>query len=233
MGESTPTVKGWYPDDATGGTRYWDGARWSGDIRPARRPFAASSAHRSEGWSVLTLGGVFTVILVMSFLEEPTVGGYVGMVVGILAVAGASGAVGAYLLRGQGPTTEEVEQRLKEQSKDAKARRRKANIAGALAQLGRGGARRVPEAENADPAAEQVRALRDPQTAKALQDLQKLLYTRTLTEEEFRAAKDKLLGPVPDAPDRFAQLEMLADLHRRGVLGDLEFAAAKARVLGL
>lgn len=26
-----PTAEGWYRDPATGGTRYWDGSRWSGD----------------------------------------------------------------------------------------------------------------------------------------------------------------------------------------------------------
>ena len=43
-------------------------------------------------------------------------------------------------------------------------------------------------------------------------------------------------APVEAAPaedDQMAKLEQLADLHSKGVLSDEEFAAAKAKVLGI
>jgi hypothetical protein len=41
-----------------------------------------------------------------------------------------------------------------------------------------------------------------------------------------------LLG-TPAPTDSFAQIEKLAELHQAGILGDVEFAAAKAKALGL
>lgn len=43
-------------------------------------------------------------------------------------------------------------------------------------------------------AAARIDALSNPETAQALQNLQNLLHTQVLTEAEFQAAKDKLLG---------------------------------------
>jgi hypothetical protein len=43
-------------------------------------------------------------------------------------------------------------------------------------------------------AAARINALSNPETAQALQNLQNLLQTQVLTEAEFQAAKDKLLG---------------------------------------
>lgn len=57
-------------------------------------------------------------------------------------------------------------------------------------------------------------------------------FTRAITDEEYEAAKKKLSG-VQTLDDSFAQIAKLAELHEAGVLGDVEFAAAKARVLGL
>jgi DNA uptake protein ComE-like DNA-binding protein len=53
-------------------------------------------------------------------------------------------------------------------------------------------------AHNDAAAAAQIQALANPQTAKALQNLQDLLATNVLTLAEFHAAKDKLLG-IPHA----------------------------------
>lgn len=90
----------------------------------------------------------------------------------------------------------------------------------------------VTESAQGAVAVAQVNALSNPETAIALQKLHNLLFTRVLTDAEFAAAKEKLLGPV-DFDDPYDQLEKLADLHADGILGDLDFAAAKARVLGL
>jgi hypothetical protein len=44
---------------------------------------------------------------------------------------------------------------------------------------------------------EQIRAITNPETAQALQNLQNLLYTRVITDEEFASMKAKLLaGPA-------------------------------------
>jgi putative oligomerization/nucleic acid binding protein len=40
-------------------------------------------------------------------------------------------------------------------------------------------------------------------------------------------------APAPAAPDQTAKLKELADLHASGALTDEEFAAAKAKLLGL
>lgn len=220
------TTPGWYPDPHSGGTQYWDGERWTGDARPPRRSFAAAAAHRSEGVSVLVLGWIFAFISVMA-VSEGSGGGY--LLVAFLAIVIGS-AVGAYLLRGQGPTTEEVESRIAEQRKEAKKKRRTANVAGVAATVGRIFAPPPAPAANTAGAA-QVNAISNPETATALQNLQKLLYSRALTDAEYTAAKEKLLGKAE--PDAFEQIETLAELHRQGILGDVEFSAAKARVLRL
>jgi hypothetical protein len=40
-------------------------------------------------------------------------------------------------------------------------------------------------------------------------------------------------GPAPDADPTTAELQRLAGLHTQGILTDEEFAAAKAKVLGI
>jgi multidrug resistance efflux pump len=40
-------------------------------------------------------------------------------------------------------------------------------------------------------------------------------------------------GPAPDADPTTAELQRLAGLHSQGILTDEEFAAAKAKVLGI
>jgi hypothetical protein len=59
--------------------------------------------------------------------------------------------------------------------------------------------------------------------------------------EEDQAAYDQQMAQqqayqaqqAPPAEDNSAQLQNLADLHRQGVLTDEEFAAAKAKLLGI
>lgn len=106
---------------------------------------------------------------------------------------------GIYLIRGQGPSTQEVEARLLEEQRQAQRKRRWANVASVVpsfthrrsrAQLG------VYETP-ADHQRRQVQAVANPQTAQALQNLENLQYTRVLTREEFQAAKDILLGEQP------------------------------------
>jgi len=51
-----------------------------------------------------------------------------------------------------------------------------------------------------------------------------------------QAAAAPAAAPAPAAPaedDQMAKLQQLADLHASGVLSDEEFAAAKAKVLGI
>jgi hypothetical protein len=56
--------------------------------------------------------------------------------------------------------------------------------------------------------------------------------------EEDQAAYDQQTAqqqapPAPAADDNSAQLQNLAELHSQGVLTDEEFAAAKAKLLGI
>src|SRR5690625_3951492 len=43
------TAPGWYPDEASQGTRYWDGGRWTDAVRPPRKRFAAEAKHSVWG----------------------------------------------------------------------------------------------------------------------------------------------------------------------------------------
>lgn len=222
---TTPTAPGWYPDPDTGGTKYWEGSRWTGDVRPRRRTFAAPAREPLWAGIIAMMGGGFGFLMLLGYAEEAK-GIYLVIGIGILTL---SGAACLYVLRGQGPTTQEIQARLAEERKAAAAKRRTANVWGVVAGLGRIGRPRASTTDR-DAAAAQIDALSDPHTAQALQNLQKLLYTRAITDAEFAAAKDKLMGP-PD--DSFAQITKLAELHEAGILGDVEFAAAKAKALGL
>jgi hypothetical protein len=46
MSGPAPTFAGSYPDPESGGTKFWDGSRWTGDSRPRRKPFAAPASYR-------------------------------------------------------------------------------------------------------------------------------------------------------------------------------------------
>lgn len=144
-------------------------------------------------------------------------------------------ASGIYMFRGQGPSTQTIEARLAAERKEVKAKRRGANFARFTENLTR---RFVPNSaptastSSDAAAAAQINAIANTQTAQALQNLQNLLYTRAITDAEYRAAKGKLVGTL-EFTDSFAQIAKLAELHEAGILGDMEFSAAKARALGL
>jgi hypothetical protein len=236
MNEITPTFADWYPDAATGGTKYWDGTRWTGDTRPRRKPFAAAARDNDKfGLLFLALGAPGLAFL-GAFGDE--VEGlwakllwFVSGVVLLLALI----ACGIYLFRGQGPTTASIEQRLAAEEKSAKGRRRSANLASFAERLvGRGRPQQPAPSmlTRPDTTAAQINAISTGETTRSLEKLQHLLYSGAITDLEYQAAKDKLLG-TRAIDDPFAQVAKLAELHRDGVLGDVEFAAAKARVLDL
>lgn len=225
MSDPVPTGKGWYPDHETGGTKYWDGFRWTGDRRPPQRPFAAPS-WQPESLLYAAIPGLFGMLAWMSSEY------FFAILLVLVSVAAA-----VFILRGQGPSTQEIESRLAKEKEEAKANRRAANVATFAAGVGQLFKR--PQAAPAAPnptgmaAAAQINAISNPQTARALQNLQNLLYTRAITDQEFQAAKDRLLGAPETPADSFAQITQLAELHRAGILGDVEFAAAKAKALGI
>ena len=225
MTATPPTAPGWYPDPDTDGTKYWEGSRWTGDVRPPRRAFAAPGHEPLWAGMIAMMGGSFGFLQLMGYAESSN-GVYLVLGVGILML---SGAACIYMLRGRGPSTQEIQTRLAEERKEANARRLKANVWGVVAGLGRI-VRPTPPATSRDAAAAQIDAISNPQTAQALQNLQKLLYTRAITDDEFREAKAKLVG---DADDTFAHITKLAELYEAGILGDVEFAAAKAKALRL
>lgn len=195
MSENELRVRGWHRDEATGGSRYWDGSHWTGDFRPPRKPFAAASAHKGWGIGLTVAGALFVVSSPGQFAQPPedaSAPPVVYFLFGILLGLGLL-ALGVYLLRGQGPTTKAVESRLAE----AQARRSmpppprpSAATSHTINVNVTGGA------DASAAAAAQVQAIANPETAKALQNLQNLLYTKTITDAEYQAAKDKLLGQL-------------------------------------
>lgn len=171
--------EGWYPDPQTGGTQYWDGRRWTGDLRPPRKRFAAQSSHRISG-IILTVFGGMMLLGTMAMLGNPemypTANPLVQVPIGVGVLAG-----GIYLLRGQGPSTRSAA------AHAAELRREAAFAPSAVVET-------VPRPTSDAVRAAQIQALADPDTAQALQNLQNLLYTHAITEAEYQAAKDKLLG---------------------------------------
>ena len=51
--------------------------------------------------------------------------------------------------------------------------------------------------------------------------------------EQAAAAAEPAAPPAPEQDEQVAKLQELAQLHKQGVLSDEEFAAAKAKVLGI
>ena len=80
---------------------------------------------------------------------------------------------------------------------------------------------------------------RPPQTYGAYSRPRRVMQQDTYNwqmQQTYRATNHVQPQPVPPAPappDPVADLERLAQLHDRGVLSDAEFAAAKAKIVGL
>jgi hypothetical protein len=187
MTNAQPLSAGWYPDPNMGGTRYWDGNRWSGHHRPQRATFAAQSAHR--GWGIgLAIFGALLIITSPGQLEVKTdadgdtTGGPGSLALGITLALGLL-ALGIYLFRGRGVSTKMAVAEAKALAIDAEAREDKARAASLESAHA-----------NSAPDVERIKALANPETAKALQNLQSLLFTRVISDEEFNRAKARLLG---------------------------------------
>jgi len=211
MSDPVPTFAGWYPDPYTGGTKYSDGKRWTGDTRPRRKPLAAAAANRGRGVMLIIFGVLSVLSSPGAFsegAENPVATFFIMIVLGLAALP-----AGVYMFRGQGPTTKAVEARLAAErmaeaaERKAEAVERKAEAerkAGLKASILRriGGRDPAPwvsvnvaaPTSNDAAAVAQINALANPETAKALQNLQNLLYTQAITEGEYQAVKDRLLG---------------------------------------
>ncbi|MEO8816034.1 MAG: hypothetical protein ABI394_12505 [Mycobacterium sp.] len=127
-------------------------------------------------------------ILSLFFGEQPE--GTESPVASAILVSVVSLVLGVYLVRGEGPTDKAIKQRgeLSGQS---------ANSAVAAAAVSGQTVVNVNMPTDNSAVAAQINAIANPDTAKALQNLQKLLYTRTISDTEFQAAKNKLLGDLP------------------------------------
>ena len=177
-----------------------------------RKPFAAKRRNALAGVLLLVLGGFSLLLSLVVFSGDVTdsVGEGIAVFLLFFVPAAGLGAWGAYLVRGEGAdvlTTALPE--LKTRFRELKQRQKQEleNIPPPSAPSNTRATTAAPSTtpstninidlgsliDNAAPSA-QIKALSDPDTAKALQNLQNLLYTRTITEEEFHAAKSKLLG---------------------------------------
>ena len=65
----------------------------------------------------------------------------------------------------------------------------------------------------------------------AEQDAQQQAYEQQQYAQAAQYAQPA--PPQPEEPDATAQLQELAQLHKQGVLTDEEFAASKAKILGI
>lgn len=195
MNMAHSSAQGWYPDESTGGTRFWDGRQWTSDTRPPRKAFAAESSHRGAGLTLMVIGVLCVLSSPAQFGQtsvETTTPPIVAFLFSIVLGIGLA-AWGVYLFRGDGIATKTVLARLEAERvsqavratmpapPQAAAQTIQINVAAPVAQTGG-----VEEA--------QIKALSNPETAKAIQNLQNLLYTRAITDEEYEAAKRKLLG---------------------------------------
>ena len=176
----------------------------------------------------------------MGLLSVGIIGGnasFMSVALGLALIAAA-----VYLFRGKGAASgidtweamqhkrrEDAERRVEEQ----KSQRRKARADFVATILGR--STRASSSGDNSIAAAQISAIANPETARAIQNLQNLLYTQAITDEEFQSAKDRLLrsSGAHAQTDTVAQVMRLAELHEAGVLSDVEFNAAKLRALGL
>jgi hypothetical protein len=58
-------------------------------------------------------------------------------------------------------------------------------------------------------------------------------YEQQMGQQAMAQQQDAAQQPAPPASDPNAELQNLANLHAQGVLTDEEFAAAKAKILGI
>lgn len=202
---------GWYPDPDTGGAKYWDGQRWTGHSKsPAKQKFSG----RSLGILLGVLGALFLFSCLSAFVEEPQSDETSGstlltmLVLGLLMLP-----IGIYFLRGKGRLAEAVDEHFaaKHRGKELEKRnaelevqrvQHKAELEEQRKRQNREELRKAvvgriaPSKRNDATVAAQINALANPETATALQNLQNLLYTQAITEDEYQAAKNKLLGPA-------------------------------------
>ena len=101
---------------------------------------------------------------------------------------------GVYLLRGQGPTTKAVLERIRRERLASDAYGTPPAHSHFEAVPAFNSASNTDQTAAATITAAQIQAISNPETARALQNLQALLYTRTISPEEFQRAKNKLLG---------------------------------------
>ena len=62
---------------------------------------------------------------------------------------------------------------------------------------------------------------------------QQMAYQQTIADQQAALAAQPAAAAAPAVDPQMAQLANLANLHAQGILSDEEFAAAKAKALGI
>lgn len=183
-----------------------------------------------------TLGGLYMVTSPAQVARDgdmSTVGAVVVGLALVLVFGPALLIAGGYLVRGKGRAIQEFDSWFAMQQK----RNTDLMAMGWRGWLGFGTPQRThaPSASYDAATTAQINAVANPDTARALQNLQNLRYTRAISDDEFQAAKDKLLrSPAASAyADSINHVNKLVELHQAGILNDVEFATAKLKALGL
>jgi len=178
MSDADSRTPGWYPNPGSGGTRYWDGTRWTAETLPPAPQLAPS-----KGLGILFIvfgGGCAIASPFASELNDGSVS-TVGLFFGLLVSGLAAVPLGVYLFRGSSPWIQALDAR-------HAALNRKAELAQQYKAERRAAALRRMSAPSRED------ALVSLQITRTLRNLHHLRTTNAITEAEYQAEKARLLG---------------------------------------
>lgn len=182
MSEAEPSTPGRYANPSTGGTRFWDGACFTGELLPASEGTPPSRA------LALPLGVIGLMALTASpFASQLNDGSVptVGLFLGFFLTGALTLPLSVALYRGRARW-------IRSWSNRQASLRRQAEIAQQLKSQRR--ARRWNAVAQVLTAPTQAQTVSQLQTTRALRNLHDLHTAGAITDYEYQAQKRKLLG---------------------------------------